>query len=94
MFHPATRSCECIAVSLRLRAYCRQIKGFRGSARTLFFVSPFIFMLGITIHVYVNMGATMGLLLAATSLAVGVPLWQLTVLVCTQVGHKLAVRLH
>eukprot|EP01051_Picozoa_sp_SAG22_P005803 SAG22_NODE_358_length_11759_cov_39.384563_3_plen_439_part_00 len=71
-----------------------QIKRFRGSARTLFFVSPFIFMIGITIHVYVNLGPTMGLLLAAASLVVGLPLWQLTALVCRQVGHRLTVRLY
>ena len=50
--------------AFKLLWHDRAIKRIRATTRTLFFISPFIFMLAIVIHVFNNLGAGMAATLA------------------------------
>ena len=56
-------------------------------------MSPFVFMVGVLIHVYENLGAATAGVLAMLALLVFYPVWNFTILVCKMVGHKFALQL-
>jgi hypothetical protein len=93
VFCATTRSDAQMIDAFELFWHDDTIKRIRATARTLFFVSPFVFMVGVLIHVYENLGAATAGVLAMLALLVFYPVWNFTILVCKMVGHKFALQL-